>query len=467
MTIGLSKLLRFLWCLSFALSMLGCAHRWTVHELRERNPRAFFATICTPLTANRLDAEFWAVGTNTDRAITDRDFDFGWYASDAKGFYHFDRSENSECNVPAEPPDLPDELRAEWVAELEQSCAVATRRPDPRYAAQVAPPDVAGYMASRAIIRTLTFVARHGTTPPTAEDQPPIKEHPVVQFGGGFAGGASVGAVPGGAIASDIAIHTGVISRGTYWARVGKACGEIAVGTGQIILGCAGTTLGAGMSSTGGGAPPGVLVMAGSLELAGAGCVTAGHGIGQLFVEVWRGNDDPAPSSSGTPQATSQPAPSPPPAPAAKPPQAPAAKPPQAPAAKPPQAPKAASGQTTTTTRVKPSQRPGGKQTGKWTKTWVKCTGDWHHAISKEIHKVLQQHTTLKNVYKARDDRFVTQAVDKSAHRGYETWHRQMEEKVIDWLRRFDKATPAEFEAYLRDLYKTDKTLDWRFPNGL
>jgi hypothetical protein len=37
---------------------------------------------------------------------------------------------------------------------------------------------------------------------------------------------------------------------------------------------------------------------------------------------------------------------------------------------------------------------------------------------------------------------------------------------VIDWLKKYRNATPAQFEAYLRDLYKTDNTLNWRFPNG-
>ena len=39
-------------------------------------------------------------------------------------------------------------------------------------------------------------------------------------------------------------------------------------------------------------------------------------------------------------------------------------------------------------------------------------------------------------------------------------------DKVIDWLKKYRNATPAQFEAYLRDLYKTDNTLNWRFPNG-
>ena len=73
----------------------------------------------------------------------------------------------------------------------------------------------------------------------------------------------------------------------------------------------------------------------------------------------------------------------------------------------------------------------------------------------------------LKDVYKARDNRFVTQAIDKAAHNGYDTWHRSYERQVKKWLKDFPEATPAQFEAYLFDLYKTDNALNWRFPNGL
>ena len=38
---------------------------------------------------------------------------------------------------------------------------------------------------------------------------------------------------------------------------------------------------------------------------------------------------------------------------------------------------------------------------------------------------------------------------------------------VVAWLQKYRTATPSEFEAYLFDLYKTDNTLNWRFPNGL
>ena len=73
----------------------------------------------------------------------------------------------------------------------------------------------------------------------------------------------------------------------------------------------------------------------------------------------------------------------------------------------------------------------------------------------------------MKNVYKERDPRFVTQAVDKAAHNGYDAWHRGYERQVKDWLDINKKATPAQFEAYLTNLYKTDTEIVRRFPGGL
>ena len=65
-----------------------------------------------------------------------------------------------------------------------------------------------------------------------------------------------------------------------------------------------------------------------------------------------------------------------------------------------------------------------------------------------------------------RDERFKTRAKDKESHCGYQKWHREIDDEVIAWLRREDKATPAQFEKYLRELYNRPE-LRKRFPNGL
>ena len=93
-------------------------------------------------------------------------------------------------------------------------------------------------------------------------------------------------------------------------------------------------------------------------------------------------------------------------------------------------------------------------------------TGQLHHAISKKIHQALEDHARLAGLYKARDPRFVTRAVDGAAHRGYQRWHRDLDDEVVAWIREFDQATPAQFEAYLRSLYNRP-ALRARFPDGL
>ncbi|MDY7227203.1 Wall-associated protein precursor [Hyalangium rubrum] len=93
------------------------------------------------------------------------------------------------------------------------------------------------------------------------------------------------------------------------------------------------------------------------------------------------------------------------------------------------------------------------------------CEGQNHHVISKPIAKALERHETLRGVYRPRDPRFQTQAVDEEAHCGYQDWHRKLDAEVIAWLARNRKATPKEFEAYLREIYNRPEMLA-RFPRG-
>jgi hypothetical protein len=93
------------------------------------------------------------------------------------------------------------------------------------------------------------------------------------------------------------------------------------------------------------------------------------------------------------------------------------------------------------------------------------CKGQLHHVISRPIAKKLEEHAVLRGHYKARDPRFVTRAVDEQAHCGYQQWHRDVDDEVIAWLARYRKATPKEFEAYLREFYSRPDMLK-RFPLG-
>lgn len=93
------------------------------------------------------------------------------------------------------------------------------------------------------------------------------------------------------------------------------------------------------------------------------------------------------------------------------------------------------------------------------------CKGQLHHIISRPIAKALDDHLTLRGHYKPRDPRFVTRAVDEPSHCGYQQWHRDVDEEVIEWLEANAKATPDEFEAFLREVYNRP-SMRVRFPLG-
>ena len=95
----------------------------------------------------------------------------------------------------------------------------------------------------------------------------------------------------------------------------------------------------------------------------------------------------------------------------------------------------------------------------------VVTTGQEHHVISRRIAAALDDHPTLAGAYTPRDPRFVTQAIDDAAHRGYQTWHRQLDAEVADWLARNPNATTTGFEQFLRQRYGQADLLA-RFPNG-
>jgi hypothetical protein len=93
------------------------------------------------------------------------------------------------------------------------------------------------------------------------------------------------------------------------------------------------------------------------------------------------------------------------------------------------------------------------------------CRGQNHHAISRPIARELEQHKTLRGLYKPRDPRFVAQARSEEDHCGYQDWHRKVDEQVINWLSENKQATPEEFEEMLRELYNRPD-LKARFPRG-
>jgi len=95
-----------------------------------------------------------------------------------------------------------------------------------------------------------------------------------------------------------------------------------------------------------------------------------------------------------------------------------------------------------------------------------RATGQIHHPISTRVHRALEGHPNLRGHYQARDPRFTTRALNEEAHRGYQRWHRQLDEEVADWIENAPiDTTPQQFEDWLRRRY-SQPDLQWRFPNG-
>lgn len=93
------------------------------------------------------------------------------------------------------------------------------------------------------------------------------------------------------------------------------------------------------------------------------------------------------------------------------------------------------------------------------------CKGQEHHIISRPIAKALEDHQTLRGLYAPRDKRFKSRAKDEDSHCGYQDWHRKVDEEVIAWLKRYERATPEQFMKMLREIYNRSDMLK-RFPDG-
>lgn len=93
------------------------------------------------------------------------------------------------------------------------------------------------------------------------------------------------------------------------------------------------------------------------------------------------------------------------------------------------------------------------------------CKGQNHHIISRRIARALEEHPTLKGLFKVRDSRFVSRAKDEQSHCGYQGWHRDVDTEVSEWLKTHPRATLDEFMRKLRDVYARPD-MKARFPLG-
>ncbi len=107
----------------------------------------------------------------------------------------------------------------------------------------------------------------------------------------------------------------------------------------------------------------------------------------------------------------------------------------------------------------------GGRLTQRFLRNRI-LSGQDHHGISKKIFDALEQAPGLAGVYRYRDPRFATRAINNAAHRGYQTWHRELDDEISSYIRQNQTMTSKFFERYLKGRY-TRPDLRVRFPNGL
>jgi hypothetical protein len=92
-------------------------------------------------------------------------------------------------------------------------------------------------------------------------------------------------------------------------------------------------------------------------------------------------------------------------------------------------------------------------------------TGQIHHAISTKIARALGNHPVMAGMFSKRDPRFITQAIDGAAHRGYQKWHRDLDAEVVRWIEGNPTKNADDFLGFLKGLYDR-ADINARFPNG-
>ena len=76
------------------------------------------------------------------------------------------------------------------------------------------------------------------------------------------------------------------------------------------------------------------------------------------------------------------------------------------------------------------------------------ASGQEHHLLSKKIVGAIEKHPLLKGVFSREDRRLIYKLLDASAHKGYQTWHRQYDKMVVDFIQANPKLTPSQSKAY-------------------
>ncbi|MEA4826009.1 MAG: polymorphic toxin-type HINT domain-containing protein, partial [Clostridium sp.] len=94
----------------------------------------------------------------------------------------------------------------------------------------------------------------------------------------------------------------------------------------------------------------------------------------------------------------------------------------------------------------------------------VEAIGQVHHILTNKTMKALDDHPTLKGKFNREGPMFKYKAADVDAHKGYQQWHRDVDNTVVDWLQNNPKATEQQFKNFLNKLYQ-NPDISKRIPN--
>ena len=95
----------------------------------------------------------------------------------------------------------------------------------------------------------------------------------------------------------------------------------------------------------------------------------------------------------------------------------------------------------------------------------LRPVGQEHHPISTKIGRALERNPNTQGQFCQRDPRYTTPAANPEDHRGYQGWHRTLDEQVVEFIVRM-RPKADEFIDWLRNLYKSNPDLKRRFPFG-
>lgn len=86
----------------------------------------------------------------------------------------------------------------------------------------------------------------------------------------------------------------------------------------------------------------------------------------------------------------------------------------------------------------------------------VTKTGQMHHVITRKVERQMALNPNLIGIN--RSD-YVVQAVDKAAHRGYQTWHREYDKQLLNFLADHRACTASEFKNFVNAIYRTPEMI--------